>query len=101
VVTINTHAVAGGTAHNITVGQQVRVSGVDTSADGTYIVTAVTGTSLSFANGSGTSGTSGSPNAVSSITNYIKVVQVDTIACATNQIPAKGTFTINVTGGTS
>jgi len=101
VVTLNTLAVAGGTAHNITVGQQVRVNGVDTSVDGTYTVTAVTSTSLSFSNGAGTSGSSGTPNAVSSITNYVKVVQVDSITCGTNQIPAKGTFTITATGGTA
>ena len=103
VVTLNTYAVQSGTAHNITVGQQIRVNGVDTSVDSStpYVVTAVTTTSVSFANGAGTSGSSGTPNATSSVANYIKVVQVDTIACGTNQIPAKGTFTINVTGGTA
>jgi hypothetical protein len=102
VVTLNTYAVASGTAHNITVGQRVRVNNIDTSVDSTtpYVVTAVTSTSISFLNGSGTSGSSGSPNTVTSVANYIKVVQVDDITCGTTQIPTKGTFTITASGGT-
>jgi hypothetical protein len=101
VVTINTLKNAAGD-HNIAVGQRVRVSGVDTSVDnGTYVVTAVAATSISFLNGSGTSGTSGSPNAVSSADNYVKVIQVDAISCATNEILSKGTFTITTAGGTA
>jgi len=102
VVTINTLKRASGD-HNITVGQKVRVSGIDTSVDSTtpYVVTAVTTSSISFTNGSGTSGTSGSPNAVSSTSNYVKVIQVDAISCATNQILSKGTFTITTAGGTA
>jgi hypothetical protein len=101
VVTINTLKRSTGD-HNITVGQRVRVSGIDSAIDGsTYVVTAVATSSISFLQGSGTSGTSGSPNAVSSTNNYVKVIQVDAISCATNQILSKGTFTITTAGGTA
>jgi hypothetical protein len=100
VVTINTRANAGGN-HNVTVGQRVRVSGIDTTVDGTYVVSAVAASSISFAQTAGNSGSSGSPNNPSSTSNYVKVIQVDAIACATNQILSKGTFTITVAGGTA
>jgi hypothetical protein len=97
---MNTRANAGGN-HNVTVGQKIRVSGVDTTVDGTYIVSAVAASSISFAQTAANSGSSGSPNNPSSTSNYVKVIQVDAIACATNQILSKGTFTITVAGGTA
>jgi len=100
VVTINTRANAGGN-HNVTVGQKIRVSGIDTTVDGTYIVSSVAASSISFARTGTDSGSSGSPNNPSSTSNYVKVIQVDAIACATNQILSKGTFTITVAGGTA
>ena len=90
VVTITTTA-----THNITVGQTIKVSDVSSASNGTWVVTAVTGTTISFA--TLTSGTITS-TAVSPA-GSVKALVVETITCAVNEIPAEGTFTLTAIGG--
>ena len=87
VVTLTTSA-----THDITVGQTVKVTDVATGVNGTVIVSAVTGTTLSFGNvGSNVSSTS--------VTGGVKALVVETITCAVNEIPSEGTFTMSAIGG--
>ena len=64
-----------------TQNQTVIVSGVDPTVDGTYMLTGVTSTTLTFAN-SGTNVTS------TSVSGYAQLAQVDTVTCAVNEVPA-------------
>ncbi len=90
VVTITTTA-----THNITVGQTIKVADVSAAANGTWVVTAVTGTTISFA--TLTSGTITS-TAVSPA-GSVRALVVETITCAVNEIPAEGTFNLTAIGG--
>jgi uncharacterized phage protein gp47/JayE len=90
VITITTTA-----AHNITVGQTIKVTDVASAANGTWVVTAVTSTTISFA--TLTSGTISS-TAVSPV-GSVKALVVETITCAVNEIPAEGTFNLTAIGG--
>jgi len=148
------------TTHTVTVGSSIKVYNVDSTIDGTYVVTSVTGTTITFASveiatptgitasawtsastqltglssvtgitvGMNVTGTnlvstvkavgtttidlvtkpSGSGSGALTFTkpytsadNYVKVVKVDDIECATNEIPIQGTFTITANGGLS
>jgi hypothetical protein len=82
------------TGHNITVGQTVRVSNVDATVNGTYVVTAVATNTISFTN----MGTNGSGTG---LTGTVLAIVAETITCAVNEIPAEGTFTITAVGGIS
>ena len=87
IVTLTTSA-----THNVTVGQTVKVTDVATGVDGTYVVSAVTGTTLSYGN-------VGSNVSTTSVTGNVKALVVETISCAVNEIPSEGTFTLTPTGG--
>ncbi len=90
VVTITTSA-----THNITVGQTIVVADVSSAANGTWVVTAVTGTTIAYA--TLTSGTITS-TAVSPV-GSVKAQVVETITCAVNEIPSEGTFNLTAIGG--
>lgn len=91
IVTLTTSA-----THNITVGQTVSVSGVNTAVNGTHVVTSVGSTSISFGNvGTNVTTTTLTPN------GEVKALVTETIECAVNEIPREGTFTITASGGIS
>jgi uncharacterized phage protein gp47/JayE len=90
IVTITTTA-----THNVTVGQKIVVSDVSGAADGIWVVTAVTGTTISYA-----TLTSGTINSTSvSPVGAVKAQVVETITCAVNEIPTEGTFNLTAIGG--
>ena len=81
--------------HGLTVGLQVEVREVGDPFDGTYVVTAVpTTSSFSYVKvHANVASTPVTPN------GEARVVKVETIDCAVNEIPAEGTFTITAVGG--
>lgn len=88
VATITTSA-----THNITVGQTIYVSGVGTGAgdfDGTYVVTAVGATTISYANVYA--------NVASTVvaSGAVTVLNVKDIKCAPNEIPTLNTATLGL-----
>lgn len=89
VATITTSA-----THNITVGQTIYVSSVGTGAgdfDGTYIVTSVGSTTISYTN----IYTNVASTAVSG--GKVTVLTVKDIKCAPNEIPSLNTTTLGLT----
>lgn len=89
IVTLTTTA-----THDITVGQTVKVTDVDPDLNGAHIVLSKTSNTMTFA--------LVGPNATAAtVDGDVKVLIVDTIQCATNEIPKEGTFTISVSGGIS
>ena len=96
--TSNVATITTSATHNITVGQTIKVTAsanggnnIDTSAS---VVTAVGATTISFTN-TGTNLTSTTPTATSTVRANV----VETISCAVNEIPSKGTFTLTGVGG--
>ena len=78
--------------HNMTVGQTVQVSGVGSPFDGTYIITAVTGTTFSYA--------VAYTNVASSAASGTSLILTTTdIVCDVNEIPEMGSLTLSSTGG--
>ena len=91
--TSNIATVVTTATHNITVGQTVKITNTNV-VDGTYVVTAVTSTNISFGNvGGNVSSTSISP------VGTVRAMVVETIECVVNEIPSAGTFTLTATGG--
>jgi len=94
VATITTSA-----AHNITVGQRVRVTDTDNSTNNvnttSAIVTAVGSTTISYANAGGNLAST-VPTAA---TATVLAIVSETITCAVNEIPTAGTITVSATGG--
>ena len=89
IVTLTTAA-----THTITAGQTILLEGMPSGLDGTHVVSSVGSTSISFGNvGGDVSSTPVSPNA------DVKVLAVETIVCAVNEIPREGTFNITAVGG--
>ena len=78
--------------HNMTVGQTVSVTGVDSTFNGTFVITAVTSNTFSYALVANNVSSAG---ATGSVTPLI----VKDIVCATNEIPRKKTISLTVTGG--
>lgn len=81
-------------AHDITVGQTIRVTDVDPDLNASHIVIGTATNELTFA----LVGPDVTPVVVD---GDVKVLTVDTIQCATNEIPKEGTFNISVSGGIS
>ena len=79
--------------HNITVGQTVKITNTSV-VDGTYVVTAVTSTNISF----GSVGGNVSSTAISPV-GTVRAMVIETIECAVNEIPSAGTFTLSALGG--
>jgi hypothetical protein len=80
--------------HNLSVGQTVRVTNVDTTFNGTYVVTAKTPTTFSYA----CIATNVSTTAVGGLAS-VTVLTVRDIICTTNELPQLGTLDLTVTGG--
>jgi len=87
VATVTTSA-----THNLKVGQSVLISGVDATFNGTFIVTAVTSTTFSYAL------TAGNVSSVAA-TGTAQALAIETITCAINEIPKSNTITVNAVGG--
>ena len=88
VATITTSA-----THNITVGQTIYVSGVGTGAgdfDGTYVVTAVGATTISYAN------VYANVTSTAVASGAVTVLNVKDIKCAPNEIPTLNTATLGL-----
>ena len=82
---------------DIKVGQKILISGIDSDIDGIHtVVIKATDTSVTII-GAGPDIASGpaEPGAV------IKVLETETIECATAEIPREGTFNISIVGGIS
>ena len=79
-------------AHALTVGQTIVVSGVDSTFNGTFVVTGVTTNTFSYAL---ISAVISSAAATGSTT----VASVNDIVCAVNEIPKLGTLVLNASGG--
>jgi hypothetical protein len=79
-------------AHSYKVGSTILVSNVDSTFNGTFVVTAVGTNTVSYAQ---------IATNVTSIASSgtISALVVNDIVCASNEIPKQGTFTIDVTGG--
>jgi hypothetical protein len=89
-VTVTTTA-----THNVTVGQQVKVSAGLSATDGTWVVSAVTSNTITYV--TTTTGTIGS-TAISPV-GSLQVQAVEVITCAVNEIPSLGTLTQTGVGG--
>jgi hypothetical protein len=82
------------TGHNFTVGQRVRVTGVDATVNGTHVVTGVATNTFTFTNtGSNVTSTAATGSSLALVS--------ETVVCAVNEIPVEGTFTITASGGIS
>ena len=80
-------------AHGFTVGQTVRVTGVDSTFDGTFIVTAVpTTTTFSYAL------VAANVSSVSA-TGQSTILTVSDIICNVNEIPEANDITLTLSGG--
>jgi hypothetical protein len=97
VLTSNVATLTTSATHTLTVGTTVKVTGVDTTFDGTYVVTAVTGTTFSYA----LIATNVSTTVVS-IANGVTALTVGDIVCDVNEIPTTDYATnisLTLTGG--
>jgi hypothetical protein len=81
-------------AHNVTVGQTVLVSGVDSTFNGSFTVTAVGSTTISYALTA-----ADVPSTAVSPTGAVTVLKTDEIECEINEIPKLGTAIVNAVGG--
>lgn len=92
VLTSNVATLTTSVTHSLKVGQTVSVSGVDSTFNGTFVVTAVTTNTFSYS--------LVSTNVVStSATGSVTVLTVADIICGVNEIPKSGTITVNSSGG--
>jgi hypothetical protein len=97
-LTSNTATLTTSVNHNLTVGQTVSVTNVDATFNGTFVVTAVTSNTFSYA-------LVASPVSSTSATGSVTALTVNDIVCATNEIPTLysipniGTLTVNPSGG--
>jgi len=105
-LTSNVATLTTSATHNLTVGQTVLVSGVDSTFNGTVVVTGVTGTTFTYALVAANVSSTASTGSVTALT-------VGDILCAANELPTLyeigttasssalgvGSVTINATGG--
>jgi hypothetical protein len=88
--------------HSLQVGQTVSISGVDTTFNGTFVITAVTSTTFSYTLVAGAVSSTASSGSVMALT-------VNDIVCSENEIPTLsalggnttgvGELTVNLSGG--
>jgi hypothetical protein len=89
IATLTTSAV-----HNVKVGQVILVSSVDSTFNGSFIVTAVGSNTISYAlTANNVSSTAVSPSGI------LQVLAVEEINCGVSEIPTTGTITVTATGG--
>ena len=95
VLTSNVATLTTSATHNLSVGQTVLVTDVDTTFNGTYVVTATpTGTTFSYV----CIATNVTTTAVTG-TAKVTALTVKDIICSTNELPQLGTFALTTTGG--
>jgi hypothetical protein len=97
VLASNVATLTVGASHGITVGNTITVSGVDTTFNGTFVVTAVASTTISYVCVATNVGST-----VVSVTDGVTVLKVNDILCLTNEIPEIDYATnlnLTVTGG--
>ena len=91
-LTSNVATLTTSVSHSLTVGQTVEVSGVDSTFDGTFVVTGITSNTFSYtlvAVDVSSVAASGSAWAL----------VVNDIVCDTNEIPELGTLSLTISGG--
>lgn len=93
-LTSNVATLTTSATHTFNVGDTVLVSGVDSTFNGTFVVTAKTTNTFSYAL-TATNVVSAAVSPVGSATALI----VGDIVCVTNEIPQKGTISLTATGG--
>lgn len=91
-LSLNVATLTTSTAHALTVGNTVYVSGVDTTFNGTFVVTAVTTNTFSYALIASTVAPVASSGSVNKLV-------VGDIICDTFEIPESGTISVVATGG--
>ena len=97
-LTTNVATLTTSVTHSLTVGQTVSVTSVDATFNGTFVVTAVTTNTFSYALVATNVSSASSTGAVTAL-------NVKDIVCATNEIPTLytltgiGSLTVNATGG--
>ena len=105
-LTSNVATLTTSATHTLTVGQTVSVTGVDATFNGTFVVTAVTSNTFSYALVANNQSSTSSPGSVTALT-------VKDITCASNELPTIyalgnvpspsatgiGSVTLNATGG--
>ena len=79
-------------AHGFSVGQTVKVSGVDSTFDGTFVITAVTSTTFSYAL------VAANVTTVAA-TGQSTILTVSDIICNINEIPEAKTIALTLSGG--
>jgi Baseplate J-like protein len=98
VLASNTAALTTSATHNLTVGQTVAVTGVDNTFNGTFVVTAVTTNTFSYA-------LVAAPVSSVSTSGSVTALTFTDIVCAANEIPTLnelpsiGTLLVSATGG--
>lgn len=95
VLTSNVATLTTSATHNLSVGQTVLITDVDTTFNGTFVVTATTSTTFSYvciATAVPTVAVAGGLAAVTALT-------VKDIICNTNELPQLGALNLTVTGG--
>jgi hypothetical protein len=93
-LTSNVATLDTSSTHNLTVGQTVLISGVDSTFNGSFIVSSVSSSSFSYA--------LTAPNVISVAVSPVGIataLRLDEINCEINEIPKLGTLTINAFGG--
>lgn len=93
-LTSNVATLTTSATHALTVGSTVSVTGVDSTFNGTFVVTAITTNTFSY--------TLVATNVVSvASSGSVNALIVNDIICATAEIPQAKTITISATGGVS
>jgi len=98
VLASNTATLTTSATHNLTVGQTVSVTGVDDTFNGTFVVTAVTTNTFSYA-------LVAAPVSSVSTSGSVTALTFTDIVCATNEIPtinelpSIGALLVSATGG--
>jgi hypothetical protein len=77
-------------AHALTVGSTIKVTGIDTTFNGTFIITAVTGTTIAYALISSVVSSAASSGSITKLT-------VGDIQCFENEIPYLDTTVLSLT----
>jgi len=77
-------------AHTLTVGSTIKVTGIDTTFNGTFVITAVTGTTISYALISSVVSSVASSGSLTKLT-------VGDIQCFENEIPYLDTTVLSLT----
>ena len=93
-LTSNVATITTSAAHGFTVGQSVLVEGVDATFNGTFVITAVTSDTFSYAQIA--------TNVVSAVaTGDATILVVADVVCDTQEIPEIGDLVITASGGIS